>query len=135
MKWYRLYGAGESIGAEAIEEPMFIHRQANGVIDLCNEAHAQGVVSANESTYYQLAGKESLGPGYAVTAEEISGAEYDEIMRDLPDPEDEEPEVPEGSADPDLMTRVELTAKVREQDAEIQSLNEQIDLLLSGVTE
>lgn len=134
MRWYRLYIADESIGAEAIEDPMFIHRQANGVIDLCNEAHAQGIVSADESTYYLLDGRASLGEGYAVTAVEISGAEYDEILRELPDPEDNDPEVPEGSTDPALMTRAELTAKVREQDEEIRSLNEQIELLLSGVT-
>lgn len=119
MKWYRLYSAGESIGAEAIEEPVFVYRQANGVIDICNEAHAQGVVSADESTYYQLAGRDSLGNGYAVTAEEISGTEYDEIVRELPDPEDTEPEVTKQGKY--IMTREELT--------------DALLLLLSGVTE
>ena len=63
--------------------------------------------------------------------------EYDELVREIPDPEDIDPVLPDepGESEPVIMTRAELTAKVQEQTAEIADLNEALDMLLSGVTE
>lgn len=134
MRWFKIMDGETVTGAEAHAEPQFVRRLKNGVIDLCGEEKAQGITSLDQTCYYQLIDRESLSVADALSAAEITEQEWQEITRELPDPEDNDPEIPEGSTDPELMSRAELTAKVREQDAEIQSLNEQIELLLSGVT-
>lgn len=135
MRWFKIMNGDELAGAEAHEEPVFVCRLPNGAIDICNEAHAQGIVAQDQSCYYQLDGAGSIGVEGALTAVEIAGTEYDDLQREIPDPEDTEPEVPEDApAGVELMTRAQLTAKVIEQENEIRDLNEQIDLLLSGVT-
>lgn len=118
MRWFKLLdGSGTLTGAEEHAEPLFVHRQTNGVIIIGDEVLAQGLVSADGARIYQLDGKEPLDePDVTLTAVEIYGTEYDEIIRDLPDPEDEDPDIPD---DPDgggetPMTRAELTKKVEE---------------------
>lgn len=51
-------------------------------------------------------------------------SEYEEIV----DPEDINPEIPEGSEESVILTRAELTEKINE-------LDEAIEMILSGVTE
>ena len=51
-------------------------------------------------------------------------SEYDEII-DAADPEDTDPEIPEGAEESSIMTRAQLTDKVNE-------LDEAIEMILSG---
>lgn len=135
MRWFKIMDGETVTGAEAHEEPQFVRRLKNGVIDLCEPEKAQGITSLDQTCYYQLDGRDSLGVEDALTAAEITEQEWQEITRELPDPEDTEPEIPvDAPAGVELMTRAQLTAKVIEQGEEIRDLNEQIDLLLSGVT-
>ncbi len=54
-------------------------------------------------------------------------SEYEDVVETV-DPEDTDPEVPEGADESTIMTRAQLTDKVNE-------LDEAIGLILSGVTE
>lgn len=51
-----------------------------------------------------------------LTAVFITDAEYDEIVLvlDPPDPEDEDPEIPDGTDEEEVLTRAELTELVRQ---------------------
>ncbi len=117
----------------AIESPCYVLRQRNGIIVRCEAGKkAQGIVSPDGNEIWQLPGREPLGEGYPVV-QEITMAEYDELLAletqpELPDPEDTDPVIPEDT-DPDtVLTRAELTEKVIE-------LDEALQMLLSGVTE
>ncbi len=132
MLYLQLEGTG-SLLLYAIKEPIFVRRQQNGVIVCCEAGKkAQGIVSPDGSEIWQLLGRESLGEDYPV-AQEITMAEYDELLAlqnqpQEPDPEDTDPEIPEGVNPATVLTRAELTEKVYE-------LDEALQLLLSGVTE
>ena len=116
MKWYKLLDAdGQLAGAEEFAEPLFVYRARNGTVINCGEREAQGVVSGDQTQIYQLDGKPEIGiSDVALTAVEISGMEYDELVRDLPDPEDIDPVIPDGSDEEaeQPMTRAELTEAV-----------------------
>lgn len=120
----------------ALDEPIFVRRQRNGIIvRVDSPALAWGVVSPNGFEIWQLAGRASLGEGYPI-AEEVTRAEYEQWLAEqeagsapeIPDPEDTEPEIPEGTDPATILTRAELTEKVSE-------LDEALHMLLSGVTE
>ena len=121
---------GNLVRVDALEDPFFVYYE-NGILTRCREAVAVGMLLDSETVVNY-----GVGLGAELTAEQIPVAEYDTLQVDPPDPEDTEPEVPEDApAGLELMTRAQLTAKVIEQENEIRDLNEQIDLLLSGVTE
>ena len=117
----------------ALASPVYVHRQSNGlVVRIDSPAAAQGIVSPDGSQIWQLAGRPTLGEGYAVV-EEITMAEYDEWASlqnqpEPPDPEDTDPVIPEDTDPETVLTRAELTEKVGE-------LDEALQMLLSGVTE
>lgn len=114
MRWFKLLdNSGKIIGAEAIEEPGFVERLKNGTIQTTgNERTAQGVISADGSALYQLVGRPLLNdPDVRCMAQEITEGEYQQIVDDPPDPEDDDPEIPDGS-DEEPMTRAELTEAV-----------------------
>lgn len=109
------------IGLEAIDSPVYVMLQKNNVVVRCLEPMAQGIVSLDGSEIYQLDGKTSLGDGYSL-AVPITLAEYDELAanyEDTTDPEDTNPEVPEGTEEGDVLTRAELTAKVAELEEQL----------------
>ncbi len=124
---------GDDISLYAIEDPIYVLRQTNGQIVRCEGGKkVQGILSPDGSEIWQLPGRESLGEDYPV-AQEITMAEYDELLAlqnqpEEPDPEDTDPEIPEGVDPATVLTRAELTEKVNE-------LDEALILLLSGVTE
>lgn len=125
---------GDLVRVEILDAPGWVrHDAAHGRVLRCAKEQAQGVVSADASVIYNFG---STALGAELTAESISAAEYDTLQVDFPDPEDEDPDIPEDldGKPVELMTRAELTAKVLAQDAEIADLNAQIELLLSGVT-
>ena len=120
----------------AISLPVWVRLQGNGTVVRCGEGDRPGgILSPDGSEIWQLAGRESLGEGYPI-AEEVTQAEYEQWLAEqeagsapeVPDPEDTEPEIPEGVDPVTVLTRAELTVKVTE-------LDEALQLLLSGVTE
>ena len=108
----------------AIEHPGYLLRQKNGVIVLCNGGpRAQGILSPDGGEIWQLEGRESLGEGFPVVRI-VTMAEYEEweALRNAPpepDPEDIEPEIPEDVEPETVLTRAELTEKVRRLEEEL----------------
>ncbi len=121
MHYFKIMQGNEVVTAEAHENPVYICRQAkNNILVRCPDVHAQGVLSLDGSTVYQLDGKTSLGLDNGYTAYPTVMTEYEEIIRNMepaPDPEDDAPEIPEDSDQERIMTRAELTAKVAELEA------------------
>ena len=94
---------------------------ANEIAVRCSEVKAQGVLSLDGSTTYQLYGKTEM-PNVTLTAQLITMAEYDNLMLDYEEPEDTEdtnPEVPEDTTEEEILTRAELTAKVAALEEEL----------------
>ena len=108
----------------AIEHPSYLIRQKNGVMILCpNEHQAQGILSPQGEEIFQLEGRDPLGEGFPVV-HFVTMAEYDEwvALRNTPpepDPEDTEPEIPEDVEPETVLTRAELTEKVRRLEEEL----------------
>lgn len=121
MLFIKVMSDDQMTGLEAIEIPVYVKRQMrNNVIVRCSEPQAQGIVSLDEGSIYQLDGKVSLGDGFAV-AVPITMAEYDELALEVEttDPEDTAPEVPEETTEEEILTRAELTAKVAALEEEL----------------
>lgn len=116
---------GSVISAEAIEDPIYVKAQANGVIVRCSSVSAQGVVSKDGSKTYQLKGRPDL-PGDHLTAEEISQADYDQLIIDLdPDEGDDDPPEPDpDNPDSDVMTPEVMRLKILEQEQQISDLTD-----------
>ncbi len=123
MMYYKLVGT-DTAELYAIETPVFVLRQDNGVIVRCQGGkRAQGILSPEGSEIWQLWDREPLGEGYPV-AREITMAEYDELLAlqnqpELPDPEDTDPVIPEDVEPDTVLTRAELTEKVKKLEEEL----------------
>ena len=118
--------AGAAVTAEELTSPVYVCKQeGNGQIVRCVETKAQGVLDAEGANIYQLYGKEPIDRAVA-TATVITAAEYEELLPTLgttdEDKEDTEPEVPEGGAADEVMTRAELTAAVNQLAADQAAL-------------
>ena len=127
MLYLKIMDGETIVSAEAHEDPVYICRQQkNDILVRCPDVHAQGILSLDGETVYQLHGKTSFGDPSAYEAYPIYVEEYDEIMRSLPpeeDPEDEDPEIPD-DPEAEILTRAELTALVRELQAQNEMLEE-----------
>lgn len=77
MKYIKVYGTdGTVVAAEAIENPAYVCLQEkNGLVIRCTEQRAQGILSADGGTVYQLEGKTPL-EGKELTAAYIDVTEY-----------------------------------------------------------
>lgn len=52
---------GTVIGVEEIKDPSYVcYQKRNNIVILCSEKEAQGILSVNENTIYQIHGKEKL---------------------------------------------------------------------------
>lgn len=121
MLYVKIMSGDTMIGLEAIDSPVYVKLQKNNVVVRCLEPMAQGIVSLDGSEIYQLDGKTSLGDGYSL-AVPITLAEYDELAANYErdeDPEDTNPEVPDGTVEGDVLTRAQLTAKVAELEEQL----------------
>ena len=127
MLYYKIVQGEKTVTAEAHENPVYVCRQANGVLVRCSEGNAQGILSLDGSTVYQLNGKPSLDLEDGYTAYEIYGTEYEEIIAGLSgegggkDPEDTDPVVPGGTDENTVLTRAELTVKVTVLEDELKA--------------
>ena len=107
--------------AEAHENPVYVCKQKNGIIKRCTEQSAQGILSLDGSTIYQLEGKDSLNLDNGYTADFTYMTVYEEIIAGITeeDTEDINPDVPEDTPEEEILTRAELTAKVKALEEEL----------------
>ena len=103
-------------GCLALEHPVYILRLPNGMLIRTEQEHrAQGILDEGGEKILQLQGRESLGEEFH-RAEPITYAEYAEWLGEqepVTDPEDTEPQIPEGLEEESVLTRAELTERVR----------------------
>ena len=108
------------IAVEAHPAPVYVYKQGNGVLVRCSEKKAQGILSIDGSTVYQLYDKEAL-ENATMTAMVITTTEYLTLVDELEkeDTEDTEPEIPDDTAEEEVLTRAQLTAKVAALEEEL----------------
>lgn len=101
------------VAVEAHPSPVYVYKQANGVLVRCTERKAQGILSIDGGTVYQLYEKEAL-ENATMTAMVITTTEYLSLVDtlDKEDTEDTDPVVPEDTTEEEVLTRAQLTAKV-----------------------
>ncbi len=118
------------IGVIAFELPSFIKwQERNRRLVRCPKEEAQGIVSdADNNTIYrlnnqQIPGVENDG---LLSAVSISQAEYEEYeaTHRQEDPEDLTPEIPEDTPEEEILTRAELTQKIKELETQNEFLQD-----------
>lgn len=116
----------ELIGAEQIENPVYVYQQKNGyIVQTESTVKAQGVLSADGSLIYQLSDKDALTTAEPFnTAVIVPVAEYENCLLELNgsedvDEEDNNPVVPDDTNGSTVLTRAELTAKVTALEEEL----------------
>lgn len=121
MVYIKVMQGDTVITAEAHENPVYVCKQKNGIIKRCTELQAQGILSLDGSTIYQLDGKDSLNLDNEYTAEFTYMTVYEEIIAGITeeDTEDTNPDVPEDTSEEEILTRAELTAKVKALEEEL----------------
>lgn len=70
------------VAVEAHPSPVYVYKQANGVLVRCTERKAQGILSIDGGTVYQLYEKEALANA-TMTAMSIAVAEYQSLVEGL----------------------------------------------------
>lgn len=123
MVYIKVMQGDTVITAEAHEAPVYVCKQKNGIIKRCSEQSAQGILSLDGSTIYQLDGKESLNLDNGYTADFTYMTVYEEIIAGITeeDTEDTNPDVPEDTPEEEILTRAELTAKVKALEEELSA--------------
>jgi len=121
MVYIKVMQGDTVVTAEAHETPVYVCRQKNGIIKRCSEQSAQGILSLDGSTIYQLEGKDSLNLDNGYTADFTYMTVYEEIIAGITeeDTEDTNPDVPEDTPEEEILTRAELTAKVKALEEEL----------------
>lgn len=116
----------EFIGAEQIENPVYVYQQKNGyIVRTESTVKAQGILSADGSLMYQLSDKDALSTAEPLsTAVIVPVAEYENCLLELKgsedvDEEDSNPVVPDDTDNSTVLTRAELTAKVTALEEEL----------------
>lgn len=123
MVYIKVMQGDTVITAEAHEAPVYVCKQKNGIIKRCSEQSAQGILSLDGSTIYQLDGKDSLNLDNGYTADFTYMTVYEEIIAGITeeDTEDTNPDVPEDTSEEEILTRAELTAKVKALEEELSA--------------
>ena len=102
------------IAVEALSSPVYVGKQRNGVVVRCPKFKAQGILSANGDSIYQLENKDKLDNA-PLTAIPITTTEYQNLAASLDElpSEDVENEVEvEVTEEPPLMTIAEMRARI-----------------------
>lgn len=145
MRYIKVYdSSGTVVAAEALPSPAFVLWNARyGCKLVCQERYAQGIMSKDGDTAYQLEGQEAL-PGAELTAVLISQLEYDALAFTLEETATETPEDTGGGETEQqevVMTPAKMYLRIVDLEAENQTLTQQVaelgeamDLLLSGAT-
>lgn len=127
MLCIKIFGKnGSIISAEQLTDPIYVcYQTINKIVVRCSEVKAQGVLSLDGSQIYKLKGRTTM-PGEYLLAEEISQADYDELIEelDIPDdpPEDDGPDDPDGGSD--VMTAAEMREKIIDLTQQIEFLGD-----------
>lgn len=127
MIYVKVFGSdGSVIAAEELKSPVYIcYQSVNKIAVRCSKAKAQGVLSADASQIYQFAGSPTM-PGEYLKAEEISAADYEQLLGELEIPETpptSDTEVEE-SPGPGVMTATEMRAKLIELTEQVEFLGD-----------
>lgn len=94
MRYIKLLADGDVIVAvEELEEPEFV-REESGHKIRCSEYYAQGVLSADGGTVYQLRNKPALSGEQLLTAVFIAEDEYERLQAEIEAPPEESQEDP-----------------------------------------
>jgi hypothetical protein len=102
------------IAVEALPSPVYVGKQRNGVVVRCPKFKAQGILSANGDSIYQLENKDKLDNA-SLTAIPITTTEYQNLAASLDELPSEEPENEvevEATEEPPLMTIAEMRARI-----------------------
>jgi hypothetical protein len=102
------------IAVEALPSPVYVGKQRNGIVVRCPKFKAQGILSANGDSIYQLENKDKLDNA-SLTAIPITTTEYQNLAASLDElpSEDTETEVEvEVTEEPPLMTIAEMRARI-----------------------
>ncbi len=104
------------IAVEAHPSPVYVYKQENGVLVRCTQRKAQGILSIDGSTVYQLFEKTPLGNA-TLTAMVITTTEYQQLVDTLDEPPEAggesggETENPGGEETP-VMTTAEMRQRI-----------------------
>ena len=100
------------IAVEALPSPVYVYKQRNGVVVRCPKFKAQGILSANGDSIYQLENKDKLDNA-PLTAIPITTTEYQNLASSLDELPSEDVEVEvEVTEEPPLMTIAEMRARI-----------------------
>lgn len=136
MVYYKILSSDGTVkGAEALDNPVYVCWQdRNGMLIRCEKRDAQGVMSGDGDTIYQLQGKELNGveSEELLNAVSITLAEYEEYKAQSgsTDPEDDDPTPSPDNPDAEVLTRAQLTEKVLALEDELAAAK-----ILLGVSE
>lgn len=127
MVYFKILSADGAVkSVEALADPVYVCWQTrNGILIRCSRQDAQGVMSGDGNTIYQLQGKQLSGveSDELLSAVSITLAEYEELVAQI------------GTTDPDdpgteILTRAQLTEKVLALEDELAAAK-----ILLGVTD
>lgn len=102
------------IAVEALPSPVYVGKQRNGIVVRCPKFKAQGILSANGDSIYQLEKKDKLDNA-SLTAIPITTTEYQNLaasLDELPSEETENEVEVEVTEEPPLMTIAEMRARI-----------------------
>lgn len=130
MTYFKILSeSGAVVDVEAIADPAYVRWQERpSMLVRCKEREAEGLISDKDNdTIYQLEGKHLIGveSDELLSAVVISEAEYDEYTATHgdtepdPDPEDDNPEIPDDDPDAEVLTRAQLTERLHALEDEL----------------
>ena len=131
MRYIKLLAAGDVIVAvESLEEPEYV-REENGHKIRCAEHNAQGVISQDGGTVYQLKDRPQLSGEQLLTAVFIADDEYEHLAAEItapgPEPGEDPPQEPAES----VMSNAQMKALLL-QIADRLSAQEEMSDFLGG---
>lgn len=131
MRYIKLLAAGDVIVAvESLEEPEYV-REENGHKIRCAEHYAQGVISQDGGTVYQLKDRPQLSGEQLLTAVFIADDEYEHLAAEItapgPEPGEDPPQEPAES----VMSNAQMKALLL-QIADRLSAQEEMSDFLGG---
>jgi len=132
MLYVKIIGSnGQIISAEEHAEPVFVcYQNRNGIIVRCSAGQAQGILSIDGTQIYFLRGHKQM-PGDYLVAEEISQADYEQLLTELEIPDEPEPDSePEPGPDLEPVMSIEvMRRKIIELEENNAEKDERIEFL------
>lgn len=131
MYFIKLLADGDVIVAvESLEEPEYV-REENGHKIRCTEHYAQGVISQDGGTVYQLKDRPQLSGEQLLTAVFIADDEYEHLAAEITAPEPEPGEDPPQEPAETVMSNAQMKALLL-QIADRLSAQEEMSDFLGG---